>query len=135
MRTSGSLNGASGLLAFVLVAVFTHAAIAVESDAKVTPGEFLIEHPTLINLGFEWRIDGDSNRNAAVEVSHRKQGESAWRTALPLVRLHGEQVFQGNVFNLVTPNTFAGSILDLEPDTGRRPGGISTACSSTTTSS
>jgi hypothetical protein len=102
----------------MLVAVFTHTAIAAEGDARVTPGEFLIEHPTLINLGFEWRIDGDSNRNAAVEVSYRKQGESAWRTALPLVRLHGEQVFQRNVFNLVTPNMFAGSILDLEPDTG-----------------
>ena len=36
---------------------------------------------------------------------------------LPLVRLQGEQVFQRNVFNLVTPNMFAGSILDLEPGT------------------
>ena len=36
---------------------------------------------------------------------------------MPLVRLHGEQVFQRNVFNLVTPNMFAGSILDLEPGT------------------
>ena len=36
---------------------------------------------------------------------------------MPLVRLHGEQVYQRNVFNLVTPNMFAGSILDLEPGT------------------
>ena len=84
---------------------------------KVTPGEFVIEHPTLINLGFEWRVDGDTNRNASVKVSFRKQGESAWQNALPLVRLHGEQTYQRNVFNAVTPNMFAGSILDLEPGT------------------
>ena len=43
---------------------------------RVTPGEFTIEPPTLINLGFEWRIDGDANRNAKVEVSYRKVGPS-----------------------------------------------------------
>ncbi len=90
---------------------------AAPEDPKVTPGEFVIEHPTLINLAFEWHIDGDANRDASVDVSFRKQGEIAWRAAMPLARLHGEQVFQRNVFNLVTPNMFAGSILDLEPGT------------------
>ena len=90
---------------------------AAPGDAQVTPGELVVEHPTLINLGFEWHIDGDANRNAGVEVSFRKQGETAWRRGMPLVRLHGEQVFQRNVFNLVVPNMFAGSILDLEPGT------------------
>ena len=104
-------------LSVVLVAGAAHAATAAENDVKVTPGEFVIEHPTLINLGFEWHVDGDANRNASVEVSYRKQGDTAWRAAMPLVRLHGEQVFQRNVFNLVTPNMFAGSILDLEPGT------------------
>ncbi len=90
----------------------------VSGNARVTPGEFVIEPPTLINLGFEWHIDGDANRNARVEVSFRKPGgDVSWRAAMPLVRLQGEQVFQRNVFNLVTPNMFAGSILDLEPDT------------------
>lgn len=86
-------------------------------DLRVTPREFVVEPPTLINLGFEWHIDGDANRNAAVAVSYRKPGDSVWRDALPLVRLHGEQVVQRNVFNLVVPNMFAGSILDLEPGT------------------
>ena len=40
---------------------------AAPDAAKVTPGEFVIEHPTLINLGFEWHIDGDANRNASVD--------------------------------------------------------------------
>ena len=110
--------------AFVAFALAATAASAAQptapapADATVTPGEFVIEHPTLINLGFEWHIDGDANRNASVDVSFRKPGETAaWRKALPLARLHGEQVFQRNVFNLVTPNMFAGSILDLEPGT------------------
>ena len=90
---------------------------AAPDDLRVTPGELVVERPTLINLGFEWHIDGDANRNARVQVSFRKQGETAWRDGLPLARLHGEQVVQRNVFNLVVPNMFAGSLLDLEPGT------------------
>ncbi len=84
---------------------------------RVTPGEFVVDPPTLINLGFEWVIDGDGNRNAAVDVSYRKVGETAWKKGMPLLRLQNERVTQPNVFNLVLPNMFAGSILDLEPDT------------------
>ena len=47
------------------------------SPEMVTPGELLIEPATLINLGFEWFIQGDSNRNAVVEVSYRKTGATA----------------------------------------------------------
>jgi hypothetical protein len=32
----------------------------------VVPGEVVVEPPTLINLGFEWFIEGDANRNASV---------------------------------------------------------------------
>lgn len=83
----------------------------------VTPGEFIIDPPTLINLGFEWIIDGDDNRNAAVEVSYRKKGETQWKTALPLMRLQHEEIYQGDRMDVVSPNMFAGSILDLEPGT------------------
>jgi hypothetical protein len=40
---------------------------AADSSNKVTPGEFIIDHPTLINLGFEWLIQGDDNRDARVD--------------------------------------------------------------------
>ena len=83
----------------------------------VAAGELLIEPPTLINLGFEWSIEGDDNRNAAVKVAYRRQGETAWSPALPLLRLQGERIFVGNQFDVVVPNMFAGSTLDLEPDT------------------
>ena len=99
------------------LAVLGEAVAAAPGDLRVTPGELVVERPTLINLGFEWHIDGDANRNAQVQVSFRKQGETPWRDGLPLARLHGEQVVQRNVFNLVVPNMFAGSLLDLEPGT------------------
>jgi hypothetical protein len=85
---------------------------------KVKPGELVVDHPTLINLGFEWVIDGDDNRNARVDVSYRKQGDTLWKQALPLLRLQGERIYQTDgVFDVISPNMFAGSILDLEPDT------------------
>ena len=89
---------------------------AAPGDA-VAAGELFVEPPTLINLGFEWSIEGDENRNAAVEVSYRRQGGTAWSPALPLLRLQRERISVGNQFDVVVPNMFAGSILDLEPDT------------------
>jgi hypothetical protein len=72
------------------------AAAAADADpGKATvSGKFIVEHPTLQNLGFEWRIEGDANRNAAVAVRFRPVGESAWRPALPLVRIGGENVYR-----------------------------------------
>jgi hypothetical protein len=52
---------------------------------QVQPGELIVDHPTLINLGFEWVIQGDENRNAQVEVSYRKQGSTAWTPGLETV--------------------------------------------------
>ena len=83
----------------------------------MTAGEFIVEPATLINLGFEWFIEGDANRTAYVDVSFRKTGTSAWQAALPLLRLNGERVRQGTQLDVTVPNMFAGSILDLEPDT------------------
>jgi len=99
---------------------------------SVTPRELVVDHPTLINLGFEWLIDGDANRNASVDVSYRKQGTTEWKRGMPLLRLQGERIVQQNSWNLVVPNMFAGSILDLEPNTAyearfelRDPDGVS----------
>ena len=99
-----------------LAAAFS--ATAAGPSAKTRPGELVIDPPTLINLGFEWPIEGDDNRNAMVEVAYRRTGENSWKQALPLLRLQGERIFQTEgVFDVVSPNMFAGSILDLEPDT------------------
>jgi hypothetical protein len=83
----------------------------------VIPGELLIEPATLINLGFEWFIQGDANRNAAVDVFYRKVGSVDWLDALPLLRLNGERIYAESRVDVIAPNMFAGSILDLEPAT------------------
>ncbi len=82
-------------------------AVLLLNGNKVNPGEFIIDHPTLINLGFEWLIEGDDNRNAQVEVSYRRQGETPWKRGLPLLRLQGERIYQNQgVFDVVSPNMF-----------------------------
>lgn len=79
---------------------------------------FHVEHPTLLNLGFEWSIRGDDNRNATVAVKFREAGQAAWREGLPLVRIGGERVFrQRENLEYTVPHGFAGSILNLKPDT------------------
>jgi hypothetical protein len=83
---------------------------------KTVSGQFITEPPTLISLGFEWEIEGDDNRNAEVAVSYRKKGEQAWKDGLPLLRLQRERIDRGPL-QFTTPNMFAGSIFDLEPDT------------------
>jgi hypothetical protein len=93
------------------------------ADNAVTPGEFRIERPTLKSLGFEWKIAGDDNRNARVDVTYRKSGDKAWNLALPLLRIGGEFIagpkpqFGPNYYNYTVPPGFAGSVLNLEPDT------------------
>ena len=81
-------------------------------------GRFTVEHPTLHNLGFEWVIRGDENRNAQVTVAFRRVGEAEWREALPLVRVGGERVFRTREhLDYRVPDGFAGSILNLEAGT------------------
>lgn len=93
------------------------AATAYGGDA-VEAGRFTVEHPTLLNLGFEWAIAGDEDRDATVSVEYRKVGSSEWRDAMPLVRIGGEEVFRDREGLYYTvPDGFAGSILNLEPST------------------
>jgi hypothetical protein len=101
----------------------------VYAQNPTTAGAFMAEPPTLVSLGFEWRITGDDNRNAKVAASYRKKGESNWRPALPLMRLQREEIGTapppggGNaparypLFHYTAANMFAGSILNLDADT------------------
>ncbi len=103
-------------LAALVLLLVAHAPLARAAD-PTRAGEFLVDPPTLINLGFEWFIDGDDNRNATVAVTYRKAGDTPWRQALPLLRLQNERIMNGQQLDVTVPNMFAGSILDLEPDT------------------
>jgi hypothetical protein len=88
------------------------------SDRAVKPGKFHVEHATLLNLGFEWPIEGDQNRNATVAVKYRKVGEAQWKQGLPLLRIGGENVYRRREnLDYTVPHGFAGSILNVEPGT------------------
>jgi hypothetical protein len=93
-------------------------ALGANAQNGTLAGKFVVEHPTLLNLGFEWAIGGDANRNAAVSVQFRAAGEAAWRPALPMVRIGGERIFRKTEgLDYTVPDGFAGSILNLQPGT------------------
>lgn len=83
---------------------------------EVVPGRFLVDPPTLENLAFRWILRGDSNRNASVAVSYRRKGETAWREALPMLRVQ-QEVANRSYGAYRTGNLFAGSVLFLTPGT------------------
>ena len=85
----GSLLTCLVLVFFVSLCGFTMVSAA--DDNGVRPGKFIVEPPTLINLGFEWYVDGDANHNAVVKVSYRRKGDNAWKDALPLLRIQNEE--------------------------------------------
>ena len=91
---------------------------AAAAGGAVTAGEFVVDPPTLINLGFEWFIDGDDNRNASVDVSYRKQGDDRLAAGAAAAAAAGRaHLAAARSSTSIAPNMFAGSILDLEPDT------------------
>src|SRR2546422_4697767 len=97
-----------GGLAFLVAGIATRLVHPVPSFAQngVTPGQTRI-YSTIYSVGVEWDLSGDFNHNATVNVQYRIQGASAWKAALPLVR----------VDNTYNGNGFAGSILFLDPGT------------------
>ena len=83
---------------------------------EIVPKRFIIDPPTIENLGFRWYIEGDNNRNSSVAVAFRKKGQEQWKTALPMLRVHHEVADQ-RYGPYRTGNLFAGSVLFLEPAT------------------
>ena len=108
--------------AAVTLALLACTAPTVSAENGTRAGRFVVEPPTLVCLGFEWEIAGDDNRNAAVTVSYRRTRDAGpalsnvegWRDGMPLLRMGGEKIFRAPY---TVPPRFAGSILDLEPDT------------------
>ena len=83
-----------------------------------TAGDLTVERPTLLSIGIDWRIGGDENRNAAVDMAYRRKGETAWHKGLAPLRLQGEHVSTGSPpLKYIVPNMFSGSLFDLQPDT------------------
>ena len=82
------------LMATFLLLLLLTPVLRAQNAAKA--GMFVVEPPTLICLGFEWEITGDENRNATVEVSYRpaRATSTAWKEAMPLLRMGGEKIFR-----------------------------------------
>ena len=90
-------------------------AAALQAQNATEAGRFHVEHPTLLNLGFEWAIDGDANRNATVDVQFRAVGETAWRNGASAACASAANDVYRRRENLdyTVPDGFAGSILNL----------------------
>jgi len=81
-------------------------------------GEVRIEPSTLHAIGVEWPIQGDYNRNGRVTMQFREAGTTAWQDALPLHRMMHEwstPVLRND--DVICPNMYAGSALNLKPAT------------------
>jgi hypothetical protein len=103
------------LSATILVLLFS---IMANAQDGIKTGKIIIEPATLINLGFEWEFIGDNNRNASVQTAYRVIGTKNWKEGLPLLRIGGERVFRkAENLEYTVPDLFAGSIMDLVPDT------------------
>ncbi len=112
------------LAVFILLSTAILYSQTPKGQPSTIAGAFTAEPPTLLSLGFEWKIAGDDNRNARVDVTYRKAGDKQWRQALPMLRLQNEYVSGGaprdgggHFYNYTAPNMFSGSILNLEPGT------------------
>ena len=125
-------------IAFAGLAVALLSAQPALAANGTSSGSLIVERPTLISAGYEWRISGDDNRNAKVEVTYRKKGETAWHSAIAPMRQNGEVTRGGGAqpqpgeppvrvdpktdpatlsVTYISPNMFAGSIFNLEEDT------------------
>ena len=98
------IAGAIGALALVRAA-------AGQPEIATTPGEVRVD-TTYENLGYQWAIEGDADRDGTVFARFRELGQTVWREALPPVRTHRDLVGEGNGR---PANRWAGSIFWLEP--------------------
>lgn len=81
-------------------------AVSLSAQNATTPGA-VETYQTLHSIGIEWDISGDDNHNAECSLQYRRQGESTWKSALPLFRVDISGF----------GNMLAGSILFLESGT------------------
>ena len=82
------------------------------ADDVLHVGAANLDRPTLITLGVQLLVTGDDDHDAQVAVRYRAAGDPGWRDAMPLARVHPE-----DVVGRVVPQQFAGSIFNLAPDT------------------
>jgi hypothetical protein len=86
--------------------------------AAISVGQIVVDSPTLQTIGLSLPIlSGDTNYNASVGVQYRRAGDTAWKDALPLLRVRPENLSWEDPTPFPVAEQFAGSIFDLTPDT------------------
>ena len=66
-------------------------------------------------MGHSWRRQSQRKGGSLLSQTRR---DCSGSKVFPLLRLQGERIYQNQgVFDVISPNMFAGSILDLQPDT------------------
>jgi hypothetical protein len=76
-----------------------------------TPGELVVEPPTLTCAGFHWEITDDGGDNASAAIEYRKVGDPSWRKGMDFMRTSIGNRFTG------AKHCVAGSLFNLEPGT------------------
>jgi len=84
-----------------------------------TPGA-IRTYSTISSIGVEWDIVGDADHDATATVEFRVAGTTAWRSALPLVRVdyNGSNRLAGSVLFLTASATYEIKLTLADPDGG-----------------
>jgi uncharacterized repeat protein (TIGR01451 family) len=100
------------LIALWIVGLQPAVTLAAPGDA-VVPGSLRAD-ATFQHIGVVWEVTGDNNRNSALTLEFRKQGESAWKPGAPAMRAFPTTIVNGAPLNL---NRWGASALFLQPGT------------------
>jgi len=84
-----------------------------------TPGA-IRTYSTISSIGVEWDIVGDADHDATATVEFRVAGTTAWRSALPLVRVdyNGSNRLAGSVLFLTASAAYEIKLTLADPDGG-----------------
>jgi hypothetical protein len=108
------------LAAVTLLALAGGPTTVLEAQSSGTTPGALRTYSTITSIGVEWSIIGDANHNATATVEFRATGASAWRSALPLVRVdyNGANTLSGSVLFLSPGTSYDVRLTLIDPDGG-----------------
>ena len=109
----------ASFLVAALALVARPSAVLQAQTSGSSPGA-VRSYSTITSIGVEWDIVGDANHNASATVEYRVTGTSAWRTALPLVRVdyNGANMLAGSVLFLAAGTASDVRLTLADPDGG-----------------
>jgi hypothetical protein len=98
---------------FLLSIAVLASAIPALAGPGITPGELIIDPPTLICAGFQWHFSGDDDGDATCAIEFRKAGTDQWRDGMRLLRVAEAKPRNWREGDWYQRPMFSGSIIDL----------------------